>query len=284
MREVIGELVAAEAIDPDRLSFILRQAAAFDPRINTAPPLPRPVGVPRIAMSDLFGSNRTDLWPAAAKEDAVVPTVAGYIVLASTAVHERHHFRNGWFVEQYSGPDFGLADSGLWSQLQRLPRVVIAGGVGPLYDGLGEGAVVHPQPDIAGSVSPYTVMLCPRVAAGFGWRADPGDLFTYRDSAGRIVAHTLFWRDGGVLSGDTDSTVLGRGCVLLLAEDCMDSLIPLLSSAQIAIAWRATDETGRDDKRMVVSGSRKIDVADERLRMNNSPTGDRRSDPEPKGA
>jgi hypothetical protein len=120
--------------------------------------------------------------------------------------------------------------------------------------------VVHPQPDIAGSFVPHTVLLCPRVAAAVHWRADPRDLFTYRDAAGRVVARTLFWRDGSVQSGNTDSTFLGRGCLLIVAEDCTDILLPFLSSEQIAIAWHITDEAGQDDKRLVASGSRKIKV------------------------
>ena len=59
-------------------------------------------------MSDLF--LEAEAWRAAATEDAVAPTVPGFVVLASTAVHERRHFGDEWVVEQYSGPDFGLAE------------------------------------------------------------------------------------------------------------------------------------------------------------------------------
>lgn len=54
MRQVVGELVAAESIDPRAIPSVLRCAGAFAPAINTLPPSPRPGGVPRAAIPDLY--------------------------------------------------------------------------------------------------------------------------------------------------------------------------------------------------------------------------------------
>ena len=57
MRQVVGELVAAEAIDPRAVPLILRHAGAFAPAIRTMPPLPRPKGVPRAIIPDFYRSE-----------------------------------------------------------------------------------------------------------------------------------------------------------------------------------------------------------------------------------
>jgi hypothetical protein len=259
MREVVGELAAAERIDPDGLPFILRAAGAFDQKIPTVSPLPRPVGVPAPVIPEPYHTHGMEAWRAASAEDAVAPRLQGLVVLASTAVHERYHFHDRWTVEQYFGSDCGLAEEGLWAQLQCLPSVIIAGGVAPLYEGLAEGAVVYARSDIAGSVESNTVMLCPRVAREVGWRADPQDLFTYRDGRGRVVAQSLFWRDGGIHCREVESFVR-RGCILLLADDSMEALRHFVAQGQVAIAWRATEKLG-EDKRIVLGTGKKLGAA-----------------------
>ena len=259
MREVIGELVAADAIDPAGVPYILRAAAGFDPIVLTSKPSPRPRGVPRPAMAELYSSSGTESWRASAQADALVPTIDGFVVLASTAVHERQHFKDRWIIEQYTGPDLDVAEQGLSWQLLHLPRVVICGGIAPLYDDLAEGAVVHPHPDRAGSIGAYTLMLCPRVAQAVGWRVAPQDPFTYCDQTGRVVAQTICWRDGGVLSREVGCST-SRGWLLIVPEDCAKLLQPFLSVKRIAIAWRATEKVGEGD-RSVTSGSQQINVA-----------------------
>ena len=56
------------------------------------------------------------------------PTVEGYIVVASTAVHMRTRLGPGRreFIEQYFGPDIGPSDVDLNSYLLKLPQVFIA--------------------------------------------------------------------------------------------------------------------------------------------------------------
>ena len=257
MRQVIGELVAADAIDARALPIILRQAAAFDPMISSVPASPRPIGVPRVEMLDLLRSNQGAAWRSAVADDAMKPTVAGFVVLASTSVHERRYIDAEWVVEQYSGPDFGIADEGVWWQLARLPRVVFAEGIYPLYKGFALGAVVYAEPDIARLVEPCTVMLCPHVANAVGLHAHPRNPFSYLDDEERVVAKTLHWRDGGVFQRSPDNAVRGQGYLLLVAEESWHDLRPYLSPAQVAVAWRVTEKIG-EDKRMVASASVKL--------------------------
>lgn len=113
MRQVVGELVAAGSIDPRAVPSVLRRAGAFAPAISTMPASPRPRGVPRVAIPDLYRSEDSAAWRGNVQEDAVAPTVEGYVVLASTAVNKRRHFEKEWTVEQYSGPDHGVTDQGL---------------------------------------------------------------------------------------------------------------------------------------------------------------------------
>jgi hypothetical protein len=244
-RAVVGELVAAEAIDPKAVPLILQRSAGFAMIVATMPPSPRPFGVSRVTIGDV---HRTEIaaWRESAIQDAVEPRVGGFRVLASTAVHTRRHFRDEKTVEQYSGPDVGSATEGLWRQLTRLPRVIIADRVACLYDGLAQGAVVHPEPDMGISVGPHLVMLCPRVAAKLGWLPDPNHVFRYLDRHGQVVAQTVWWRDGGVFAHESDSEVRSQGYLLLVPEDAAKELEPFLAKAQTVRAWHVTGKPGEE--------------------------------------
>jgi hypothetical protein len=260
MRQVVGELVAAESIDLRDVPFILRYAGVFAPAIKTMPSLPRPKGVPRPVIPTPFHSGNSSTWRAKASEDAIAATVQGYVVLAATAVHKRRHFREEWMVEQYSGPDYRVVDADLYSQLRRLPSVVIFAGIDPLYEDAAKGAVVHAIPDPAGSVGDYVVMLCPVIAATLGWCQAAGNPFKYFDAEGQLVAQTLRWRDGGMQSKVSDTTVIGCGNLLLLREHRVEELRPFLPASQISIAWRVVRAAGKGEP-VVTSGSRKNTLA-----------------------
>jgi hypothetical protein len=250
-REVVGELVAAEAIDPDAVPIILQRSSAFPMIVATVAPSPRPPGVPRARIGDLYRAEEIAAWRESAIKDAIGPKVGGFRVLASTAVHTQRYLRDERTVEQYSGPDVGPADMGLWSQLTRLPRVIIADRVACLYDGFAQGAVVHPDPDIGVSVGPHLVMLCPRVAAKLGWRPDLRHVFRYLDGDGQVVAETVCWRDGGVFAHQSDNEIRSQGAILLVRDDAAKELEPFLAKSQTVRAWRMT-ETRREEDRIVI--------------------------------
>lgn len=255
MRELVGELFAADAIDPRAIPVILLRAAAFSRCISTLPPAPRPQGVPAPGIVDIHASSANTEWVAQADEDAVKPTVAGNVVLAATAIHVRRNFRDEWIVEQYFGPDTCRAEEDLFRQLRRLPRVVVADGAVPMYEGFAPGAVVHPEPVMVGSVDLHMVMLCPRVAAALGWRPDPRHAFTYFDKSDQVVARTIYWRDGGERSRESDADVFRYGFVLVAREDEAERIRPYLSKAQVSRAWRRTQRNGSEG-RSAACGSR----------------------------
>jgi hypothetical protein len=255
MRELIGELVAADAINPRLVPFILHHAAAYSSNISTLPPEPRPHGVPVAQMVDIYRHSDSTEWRANVEQDVVQPTMTGHVVLAATARHHLRHFRDEWTVEQYFGADTGEAGDDLSRQLRRLPQIIVADGIYPDYDDLAPAALVRPDFDISGSVDPYTVTLCPRVAARLGWRPDPRHVFTYLDTTERVVVRTLYWRDGGVRCQSADAAVFRYGHVLIVREDRADDLRPYLATAQASRAWRVT-QTSEKDTRLVTSGSR----------------------------
>lgn len=252
-REIVGELLAADAIDPIAVPEILRRSGAFATTVAALPPLSRPPGVPRAMIGSLYRTDEIAAWRENAIQDAVRPTFDGFRVLASTAVHTRRHFRDETIVEQYSGPDVGSGANALWRQLKRLPSVVITDRIFCLYDALAQGAVVHPDQDMGMSVGPQLVMLCPRVGAELGWRLDPRHVFRYLDWHGNVVAQTISWRDGGVFAHEADTGVRGQGCLLLVREDAATELESFLARAQTARAWHVTGRIGEEDRNVTVA-------------------------------
>ena len=256
-REVVGELEAAAAIDLRALPLILANAAAFSTRVTTQPPRPRPPGVPAPAMPrDAYPYEEGAAWRANVDQDAVKPAIEGQLVLAASARHQRRHFQEEWIVSQYFGPNVGNPEQDLVEQICRLSRVVVADHVIPAYDGLAPGAVVHAELGMSASVDLLMVTLCPRVAERLGWRPDPRHVFTYLDEDGQVVAQTLCWRDGGVLSHDQDPAAFRRGFVLVVRKERADDIRPYMTQSQASIAWRMMKKG--DDSEM--SSHRRVEL------------------------
>ena len=253
MREVVGELAAAETIDPRVVPHILLRAGGYAANVGTLAPIPRPLGVPAAEMSDLHTSSDYSEWRGRANQDLVRPKISGHLVLASTAVHKRRHFQEEWVIEQYFGPDIERDADRLHDQLHRLSTVVMSDNLCLLYRGFAPGAVIQPQAVTAGSIDPHTVMLCPRVAGALGWRADPRHALRYFDESGR-VADTLYWRDGGAVSREADNGVVRYGHVLVVREDQTENIRPYLAPKQVTRAWRVTRKHGNEQ--IVVGASR----------------------------
>jgi hypothetical protein len=242
-RELLGELDAADAIDPSALPFILPDVAAFPSGIATLPPCPRPVGVPKAEIDEPYHSTDSHAWRDRVDQDVVVPKVPGYLVLAAAAIHRRHYFHKEWTVEQYYGPNADKVQEGLSSRLLHLPRVLVLDELYPLYDGPAPGAVVHPLGDISGSIPFNMVALCPGVAIELGWRPDPRHLFTYLNSQGDVVAQTIYWRDGGVHSREPDAGIFSIGYLVVVKEDRAKEVAPHLALDTISESWRVTQDS-----------------------------------------
>lgn len=241
MREVAGELAAAEVLDERVVSLLLQQSGAYLLNVATIAPTARPPGVPRSNIPDLYGEEKTKEWLASASDDAFTPVVADGIVLAATSYHERRHFRRTWTAEQYFGPELGHIEGDLSAQLSQLPRVVVEDNVVPLYDGLAPRGVASAARTISSSIEDGVVTLCPRVAAALGWIRSRRNVFTYLDRTGAIAARTIHWRDGGILCSDVDSAVFSEGYVLVAATEKLEELGRYLLGSTVALSWRAAE-------------------------------------------
>lgn len=245
-RELLGELEAAEAIDPSALPFILREVGAFPAGIAAMPPSPRPGGVPRAEILEPYHSTDCHEWLSHVEHDLVVPDVPGYMVLAAVSVHQRKYLAKEWTVERYYGPDIGRAMENLTSQVASLPHVLVLDRFYPLYDGFAHGAVVHALADISGAVPFDMVALCPSIAAKLGWHPDPRHLFTYRDLQDRVVAQTLYWRDGGVHSQEADRGVFSVGYAVVVGDEWTAEIARFFAAGRVARAWRTALDKQED--------------------------------------
>jgi hypothetical protein len=257
MREVAGELAAADAIDQRAVPLLLHRAGSFPSIVSTEPPAPRPAGVLRAHVAEGYITEQHAEWQANVAQYAVAPTLDGHLVLAATAVHARRRFRDERIIEQYFGPDTGRVGEDLSDQLSDLPQVLVTGEVEPLYEGFAPGGVARPKPTISNMIDDQTIMLCPHVAAALGWRPDPKHALTYLDSSGTVVARTLYWRDGGELSREADAAPVGYGYILIVREDCAREIEAFLVATHLMASWRITQENGRNN-RLVTVASRTV--------------------------
>lgn len=249
-REVIGELVAADAIDPEGVPYALCHAAAFPLLICTVPFEPRSKGVPQVDLSERYRPEARAGWLASSQVDAKVPVMPGHVVVASVSRRKCRYAGESWIAEQYYGPSRSGIDN--WTSMSKalasFPCVLIPDDFVPLYDGPVLGAVVMFQPDYLGTIEPCTLSLCPRVASSLGWQHDRDNVLSIRDGSGEIVARTVRWRDGGVRSSFTDDAMFGQGTMLVVAEDKMDQMRAFLSPKTVTRAWHTIrgDRTSED--------------------------------------
>jgi hypothetical protein len=244
MRCVIGELDRAGTINLDLVFKALIESGAFSPIVRTTPPWARPIGVRAVVVPEIFGSGNSEDWLASVGEDATRPRVEGLVVLAATAIHERRFRSESRRVEQYFGPGEGPSLSSLVLQLRQLPTVIPADRVEVFTRNSSLGGVVHPWPIPAGSIDEYTVMLCPITAIEMGWRQDPNDAFRYMDSLGETVAFTMFWRDGGIYSRESDTDIRRSGCMLLVSRNSVSSVKRHFAKEYVSRAWRSVKKDG----------------------------------------
>ncbi len=245
MREAIGELRAAGKLDAESATAISFECGAQTPLISPIAPSPRPAGVATPDMPSPHHTHEQDAWRQGVAGDLPAPQLSGYVVLAATASFRRRHFADEWTVEQYWGPDTGDADEGLEEQLLKLPRVMTADTLIPLYESGAAWAVARPQYVYAGRSHRLRLMLCPRVTARLGWHPAADDVFTTLDEHGIPVARSLFWRDGGLRAKSPDTGMYGAGCLLAVREDCVDAIAPFQSAPAISRAWRGFGHYGR---------------------------------------
>ena len=158
--------------------------------------------------------------------------------MAATSIHERSFRDEGWRIEQYFGPSSVVQRQNLSETIETLPQVTVTDRVEFHSRPPSQGAVVHPEAIMAGSIDLNTLMLCPAVAAVLGWYPDRNDIFTFRNTDGDVVARTLYWRDGGVASRETDTAIRRHGYTVLVREDRLHHLLPYLAKNYEVRTWR----------------------------------------------
>jgi hypothetical protein len=186
-------------------------------------------------------------------DDLHVPEVDDGIVLAASSSFTFQRYEGELQAEHFNGPDFGEPAADLVHELHRLPRLVVQDLFLPLYEGEADGAIVHVMPDIARTIAPYTMTICPRVSGQLGWRRNPENLLTIVDAKGDLMVDTVFWRDGGI-ARIRPSDATGYGCLLVASEAGAAALTPYLTRSPIARAWRVVEPRDAEKKSQSASG------------------------------
>jgi hypothetical protein len=243
-REAVGELYAAEAIDPDAIPFLEAYSGAYSPVIPTRFPVPRPQTFHAVRMPEIFG-RQEGVWIDDVAEDLVPPTLADGIVLAAVLIHERGFREEKWVAEQYYGPKLKRQEDELFIQLQRIPGLLVTDRSNYSFSKPCPGFVAHILPTVAGfEVCPLS--LCPLGAAALSWLQVPEDVSTYTDALGEKSAWVLYWRDGGIAARETDSGIHRHGFALVVERKYGNQLRQHLPAQYEMLAWRHQKEAGED--------------------------------------
>jgi len=243
-REAVGELYAADAINPDTIPFLGAHSGAYSPVIPTRFPVPRPQTFHAVRMPEIFG-RQEGVWIDDVAEDLVAPTLADGIVLAAVLIHERGFREEKWVAEQYYGPKLKQQKDELFAQLRQIPPLLVTDRLNYSFSRPCPGFVAHILPTIPGfEVCP--ISLCPLGAAALGWLRIPGDAFTFTDALGERSAWVLYWRDGGIAARETDSSIHRHGFALVIEKKYGNQLRQLLPTEYEMLTWRRQQKEGED--------------------------------------
>jgi len=243
-REAVGELYAADAIDPDAIPFLEAYSGAYSPVIPTRFPVPRPQTFYAARMPEIFG-RQEGVWIDDVAEDLVAPMLPNGIVLAAVSIHERGFREEKWVAEQYFGPKLKQQEDELFVQLQRIPSLLVTDRLVHSFSKPCPGFVAHIVPTVAGfEVCP--LLLCPLGAAALGWLQVPDDVFTYTDALGAKSAYVLYWRDGGIAARETESGIHRHGFALIVEGKSGNQLRQHLPDQYEVLAWRRQQQAGED--------------------------------------
>jgi hypothetical protein len=243
-REAVGELYAADAIDPDAIPFLEAYSGAYSPVIPTRFPVSRPQTFHAARMPEIFG-RQEGVWIDNVAEDLVAPMLPNSIVLAAVSIHERGFREEKWVAEQYFGPKLKQQEDELFVQIQRIPALLVTDRLNHSFSKPCPGLVAHILPTVAGfEVCPLS--LCPLGAAALGWKQVPDDAFTRTDALGAKSAWVLYWRDGGIVARETESGIHRHGFALVVEGLYGNQLRQYLPTRYEMLAWRRQQQAGED--------------------------------------
>ena len=247
MREVLGELVGADSIDSRIVPLIAVRSGGYSRIVRTSSPTARPIGIASVNLPEVFGSHDDRQWVEAVDGDLVRPQVDGFCVMAATATHERSFRDESWLTEQYFGPSIDVDSPSLFEHVQHFPKLILTDRIELRYQTPSSGAVAHPEPIMAGSIDMNELMMCPIVAAKLGWRPDPNHALTFGNGNGEPVAYTSYWRDGGIASRESNTSIRRYGCAVLVRADHFLQLGPYLAKDYEVRAWRQFQKSVNDN-------------------------------------
>ncbi|WP_298325383.1 ATP-binding protein [Asticcacaulis sp.] len=242
MREVIGELDSAGAIDRDALPVLLAFTSSFPLGLTSCVPNVRPKGIltPKIERS--FSQSDLKEWLTLADKDLILPKLPGSLIVAAVATSRCQSHRAIWSVDQYYGPGEAAAST-FQEQFSLLPSVIPLEHFIPRYEGVASGGVVR-----ISCMSPGNFVfptLCPVLLKKLGWQHDPCDPFTFLDAKGAKAGATVIWRDGGVRTNFHEARVCREGAFLAIDLQHVEVLNALALSPRVITSWRTHSDNGK---------------------------------------
>jgi hypothetical protein len=248
-RETTGELRLAGHLDPQAVGLMLTETGAFAFGATKSWPQPRPDGLPVPKLPDASSSSATAAWLNGAADDAIGPSVSGWVCIASACRFKSALWGSSVIVERLTLPGLIPDDiKGIDGFLHAGSRVWLHDFCEPLYRGIAPRGIVSVDPDAAGSVRDRTLALCPNLARALKLRPSRFDGCSYEDQDGRVVVRTVWWSEGGVRTDDIDQRHFGDGSMILVAPSLPPVLKKHIGTELTTVAWRRVDKRGKDQQ------------------------------------
>lgn len=248
LRQVVGELMRAERLDPAAVPFLMHELGFPGLGEELLTPSRRPPTIRRPSMDDIGYGKDEDRWVDEIESDFRPTDVGNNNVLlaevslfehrtvgrTSTIIRIRTH---GAHVEEWKDLD---------EALRVLPRVIGYSPPHPIYRQPSLSVVARVDTRGVATAPENLLLICPHWAKRLGWSAHPENPLVYRDGDGTVVVRTIWWRDGGPRDA-RDDVQRGEGVLVLLTRTGANQMEAVAGPVQLrTTCWRESESQGSD--------------------------------------
>jgi len=250
MLEVVGELVASDSIDlrvcsdhRHPIGCVLADRSDQPTRDKARWHLWRSVYPRYLRLAVIISGLRPLLMTLLAL------TLKGFLLWQLRRFTRRTFRAERWRSEQYFGPSTGAGNQSLFDQIEGLPKLSITDRSKLRSRRPSSGAIVHPEPIMAGSIDMNTLMLCPIVAAKLGWFPDSTTFSRFGMRKATLLHTHCVGETEELGSSEIDTAIHRHGYAVLVREDLLFHLMPYLAKDYEARAWRLFQQSADDEGR-----------------------------------
>jgi hypothetical protein len=260
LRYVAGELRRGGMIPAREAPLLLHSMNFPVPTLPLIAPVARPLWMlrPTLDEGSRRGSELAEKWVQGVESDTAPLTWSDAQVIAEISTFEIHMGDQARYsLKRVRAPFLEVGNKKDFTDwIDLLPTAIWADGVHALTNEPAPTIVRRLLVTYMPAVPPFQLIICPHWQRQLGWRLHPENWLVYLDDSGQVVARAVWWRDGGPVDIEDDST-WGEGVYISVTSAGLAQIEAIGGSLRVLThASRNSGPGGGDAEPLARSASR----------------------------